>query len=253
LDFIALGNVISMMHLLNRQYYMGTMSVEEMMEDEAVRWAYWCGIDALETYFVVSINETPVPIKALAERSLLIFAAAIVRMKQKFHSNVPKLEGCTSTRLRKEVNSLIQDRHSNLHPLYRHILHGRDGPIVWTHPGINVRVRDGEETDESLAFLEQCMFDFVSDVAPGGNGGSLEEQEPPESEEGMSDTDVAIDGVDGGTKRPRSGTSLRIIYVHSLHQFSFFQMTRRPMTVVKSVCVMHSILYDGMVMLVLYE
>jgi len=214
LDFIALGNVISMMHLLNREYYKGTMSGEEMAEDEAIQWAYWRGVNALETLFILSINGIPVPITAFAERSFLIFAAALVRMKDVLHSDVPQLEGCTFKRLEKEVDSLIRDRHSNLYHLYQRAVDG-GGPIIWNHPGISIQHRDGKETDESLEFLEQCMF---MGAAPGGNG----DRDEYESEDGVSDIDVDRDGDKGkGTKRPRSGTSLCIIRFHTLNRFPF--------------------------------
>jgi hypothetical protein len=67
LDVITLGNLIQMRHLVNREYYLGTMSWEEMKEDVTAQLAYLLLMGWFGKKYTVLINGQAVPIKGLVD------------------------------------------------------------------------------------------------------------------------------------------------------------------------------------------
>jgi hypothetical protein len=166
LDVIALGNFVQMQHLMNRKYYRGDMSHEEGREDLMTRLAFLIAIRSYSQQWAVSIKGRLVPFNALVDRSFIIFAAGIVRLKRKLHASYPVVEGCSYPRFLKEVSNHIKEHFVWLEDRYHSLRKCDDGSFMWTHPDITVR-KGRPNGRESLEFLEQVMFGESDDDSEG--------------------------------------------------------------------------------------
>jgi hypothetical protein len=164
LDFIAVGTLLQMGYLLNRKYYKNDFTQEEADEDAASRLAFLKYMAKFGDGYGISIQGTPVPIMALVDYALVIFAAGAVRLKARVHKGVPNVEGCSFLRFRKAVESFMEQQFAGMTAYYQTVLR-KDIPFLWTHPDIEIAARDTiglrktAKTHEDAAFLRSVMFD----------------------------------------------------------------------------------------------
>lgn len=171
LDVIAVGTLLQMGYLLNRKYYKNNFTQEEANEDAASRLAFLKFIAKFGDVYRISIQGTPVPIMALVDYALVIFAAGVVRLKARVHKGVPKVEGCSFVRFREAVESFMEEQFAGMTDYYQTVLR-KDIPFLWTHsdiqiaprhcgdtPEITIGLRKTAKTREDAAFLRSVMFD----------------------------------------------------------------------------------------------
>jgi len=208
LDIIALGNLVQMRYLLNRRYYKGEMSREELKEDVTAQLHYQVLMRKLSRYMSIRINEQPVPVMGLVDRSFIIFVAGIVRMKRKVHADVPKVAGCSYRRFRSEVDTYINREYPDLEDRYHQLLKV-DLSFMWTHPDIDIEVFEehkgttGSISPGGLDYLEEVMFGSLVDSQ------SDEENLEKSSEEEESSEESSEAGSEAGSEQEDGIVKLR--------------------------------------------
>ena len=171
LDFIAIGSLLQMGYLLNRKYYKDDFTQEEANEDAASRLAFLNFMAKFGDGYRILIQGTPVPIMALIDYALIIFAAGVVRLKSRVHKTVPQVEGCTFVHFREAVETFVEEQFAGMMEYYQTLLR-KDIPFLWTHPDIEIAARDAgnipeianafqktAKNREDAVFLGSVMFD----------------------------------------------------------------------------------------------
>lgn len=195
-----------MQHVVNRQYYLGQMSPSDMKEDVAARLAYLLLIRQLESQYVVCLHGTPIPLMALADRFFIFLAAGSVKMKEKLHALVPKVEGCTYTRFKSEVGAHVREHFHWLYARYRSLLKLDNFRFLWSEYGISVETRDKKRrgVQGDLGYLDDYMFGRYGIVdSDEEDGESEKDKDDGESEvdEHNMEAEEGDDQNDGGEKK----------------------------------------------------
>ena len=129
-------------YLLNQKYYKNNFTQEEANEDAVSRLAFLNFMAKFSDGYRISIQGMPVPIMALVDYVLIIFAAGVVRLKASIHKMVPEVEGCTFVRFREAVEGFVEEQFAGMMEYYQTLLH-KDIPFLWTHPDIEIAAWDG--------------------------------------------------------------------------------------------------------------
>jgi hypothetical protein len=145
-----------MQHLLNRKYYKGDLTQEEVNEDVIARLAYLQYMQKFSQDYTVRIRGTPVPVMSIVDNAAIIFAAGVVRLKAGVHEKVPEVEGCDFERFRDEMSEFIEEDFPAFTDNYKSLLH-KDVAFLWTHPEITIH-RGVSRNLEDVEFLRGVMF-----------------------------------------------------------------------------------------------
>jgi hypothetical protein len=145
-----------MQHLLNRKYYKGDLTQEEVNEDMIARLAYLQHMQKFSQDYTVRIRGTPVPVMSIVDNAAIIFAAGVVRLKAGVHEEVPEVEGCDFERFRDEMSEYIKEDFPAFTDNYEALLH-KDFAFLWTHPEITIH-RGVSRNLEDVEFLRGVMF-----------------------------------------------------------------------------------------------
>jgi len=172
-DIIALGNICELGQLLQREFYVGDISAEEMEECTVARWHYrqfqlWFSI-----HYSMSVGETLIAPLSVFRRSLVEFMAAVVNHKYFHVDEVPPVEGCSDMELNVRVRDQLESEYPELVDCFTDLMAKCHTRFAWSGPAMEIRERQSEdELRESLDFEDFKFFSSNDDGSTDSSSGS---------------------------------------------------------------------------------
>src|SRR5215510_5571086 len=209
-DILSLGSLLHMQHLVNRQYYLGELSEGDVREDSVARVAYLVLLQWLDRERILILSGRRIPLMALADRCFIFFAAGLVKMKEKLHTECPEVGGCDYPRFKREVDVHVKNDFPWLYARYCSLLKHDKFPLLWRDDEVSLKTaqiyRGISKAD--LGFLDHYMFDPYGYELPDDAEDTEEEESNENVEDGGDDEEYAEDEEMDvvGSKRPRIGT-----------------------------------------------
>jgi hypothetical protein len=158
LDFMAIGNLLELAHVIDHRSYSGKgHDYEEQAEMGVARWRY----RKLQVFFakryVTMVGEKSIFPMSIFRRSLVEFAAAVIVYKKSVKgAGYPKIEGCTRYQVERKMISLFEANYPELLPCLHERVKEENEYLYWTGPPITIRPFD-KKLDRRRGFHGQVQ------------------------------------------------------------------------------------------------
>jgi len=149
-------------------------------------------------------------------------------MKEKLHFECPDVSGCDYLWFKREVGAHVRSSFPWLYARYRSLLKHDKFPFMWRDDEVSMENAQihRESSKPDLGFLDHHMFDpYGYELEEDGE----DREDEDDGEDEKDGEDGEDEGMDVGSKHPRSGMDFYHLYLHCISDSqSFIQMMELP-------------------------
>jgi len=144
-DVMAIGNLLELGTVVDRRSYTAAgLQWAERPEMGSCRWMYRKLQSLFAQRYTVTVGGKSMHPLTIFRRSLVEFAAAVVVYKEDMEGTVPKVPGCSATKVRDKTKSFFRHNYPELLPRLEELIEARTEYLYWTGPKIAIQQRSAQ-------------------------------------------------------------------------------------------------------------
>jgi hypothetical protein len=174
-DMMLLGNFCRLGHILERTFYTGSLTLQELEECEVAQWHYLQFTVWFTRNYVVKLDDHLINPMSIFRRSLIEFMAALLLEKQAMEEQVPTVEKCSSVKLEQQLNKFLKSDDASIFDAFHRLVKSGHKYLDWSGSPFEIRKRNPDDgKSERDDFAKSPLFSS----AVSGDNHSNDEDDP---------------------------------------------------------------------------